>query len=120
MVEFGNLSLLRTILSGLSMSLFLATTHKLFFPLSLSATSGLFLSTHIFLFNLSNSLFLLNLNSKGMWVLFDLFVGFFGFNLIVCGFCLICLCILFHGIFNDMFWVCFYFHLWVCNANYVF
>ena len=40
---------------------------------------------------------------------FDLFVGLFEFNLILCGFCLICLCILFHGIFNDMFWVCFYF-----------
>ena len=34
-------------------------------------------------------------------VLFDLFVGLFGFHLI-------CLCILFHGIFNDLFWVCVY------------
>ena len=80
MVEFGNLSLLRTILSGLSMSLFLATTHKLFFPLSLSATSGLFLSTHIFLFNLFNSLFLLNLNPQRLWVFPVGFIWFF------CGF----------------------------------
>ena len=33
-----------------------------------------------------------------VWVSFDLF-----------GFCLICLCILFHSIFNELFWVCLYF-----------
>ena len=88
------------------------------FPLSLSATSGLFLSTYIFLFILSNSLLLLNLNPQRLWVFLVgfiwFFVGLFGFNLIICGFCLICLCILFHGIFNYLFWV-FFFLILICG-----
>ena len=50
------------------------------FPLSLSATSGLFLSTYIFLFILSNSLLLLNLNPQRLWVFLVGFIWFF------CGF----------------------------------
>ena len=98
MVEFGNLSLSlslsrtislwalcvslpshnsQAILPFLSLSLSLSLSN---FPLSLSATSGLFLSTHIFLFNLSNYFFLLNLNPQRLWVFPVGFIWFF------CGF----------------------------------
>ena len=83
MVEFGNLSLSlsHTIsLWALRVSLPSHNSQAILPSLSLSATSGLFLSTHIFLFNLSNSLFLLNLNPQRPWVFLVGFIWFF------CGF----------------------------------
>ena len=125
-------------LSGFSMSLFLATTHKLFFPLSLSATSlslslsvtsGLFLSTHIFLFNLSNSLFLLNLNPQKLWVFPVGFIWFFcGFVWVQFDYLWVLFDLFVHLCFMVFSMICFgfvfvfyfYFNLWVCNVNYVF
>ena len=77
-----------------------------FFSLFLTLISGLSLSILILLFNLSISLFLLSLNPQRLWVFqwasFHFFVGLLGFHLI-------CLCILFRIIFNDLFWFCLYF-----------
>ena len=77
-----------------------------FFSLFRTLISGLSLSILIFLFNLSISLFLLSLNPQRLWVFqwvsIHFFVGLLGFHLIS-------LCILFHSIFNDLFWVCLYF-----------
>ena len=61
---------------------------------SLLATSGLFLLTLIFLFNLSNSLFLLNLNPQRLWVFLVGFIWLF-FLVGLFGFHLICLWVLF-------------------------
>ena len=142
MVEFGNLSLSRTIsLWALHVSLpshnsqailpsfSLSLGNYPVYPLSLSATSGLFLSTHIFLFNLFNSLFLLNLNPQRLWVFS---VGFIWF---ICGFflgsiwlfvsfvwfvCASCFMVFSMICFGFVFIFYFYFNLWFYNANYVF
>ena len=73
--------------------------------------------------DLSHSLFLLRSLSLGCVACVRLAVGLIGFHLIclsfiwfVCGFCLICLCILFGFVF--IFYL--YFRLWVCHANDVF
>ena len=92
---------------------------------------GLSLSTLFFLFILSISLFLLNLNHKG----FGVFCGFHFFFVGLFGFLLICVWVLF-GIHLICLWACFivfsmicfefvfifYFNFrsWVCNATYVF
>ena len=145
MVEFGNLSLSlsrtislwalcvslpshnsQAILPFLSLSLSLSLSN---FPLSLSATSGLFLSTHIFLFNLSNSLFLLNLNPQKLWVFPVGFIWFFcGFVWVQFDYLWVLFDLFVHLCFMVFSMICFgfvfvfyfYFNLWVCNVNYVF
>ena len=92
---------------------------------------GLSLSTLFFLFILSISLFLLNLNHKG----FGVFCGFhfflwvcLGFLWFVCGFCLgfvwfVCgFCFIVFSMICFEFVFIFYLHFrsWVCNATYVF
>jgi len=93
-------------LASLQLSLPSHNSQALLLYLFLAATSGLSLSILIFLFNLFVSLFLLNLNPQMLWffqwVSFNFFMGLFGFHLI-------CLCILFHSIFNNLFWVRLYF-----------
>ena len=72
----------------LSVSLFLAATHHNFFPQSL----GNFRFVSL---NFSFSIGFIWFFCGFVWVSFDLFVGFVWF-----------VCIDFHGIFNELFWVC--------------
>ena len=92
--------------------------HKLFFFLYFSRQHRFITLTFLFFVDLSVSLFLLNLNPYRLW---DVgFIWFFFFFLWVClgfiwlfvgfvGVLFICLYVLFHSIFNDLFWVCLYF-----------
>ena len=51
----------------------------------------------------------ISVKSVNIWITLIFNLVCWGFIWFVCGFCLICLCILFHGIFTDLFWVCFNF-----------
>ena len=117
-VEFGDLScafaLFLCWLVSLRVSLSSHNSQALLPSLSLSLSRQLQVCFSqllwlIFLSNLSNSLFLLNLNPKGCGIYLIYLWVCLGFVWSVCGFWLICLWILFHGIFNDFFWVRLYF-----------